>query len=97
MKNKQKTHNIFDDRGLTANNLSKEKLLILDIKYADQVEKLKGKLLYEVEIRLEQCIQLKQKLFFLRTKKQKAILDNEGEKALQFYYQIQSINKLYKL
>ena len=91
MKNKQNTHNIFDDRGLTANNLSKEKLISLDVKYADEVEKLKGKLLYEVEINLEQ------ELFFLRTKKQKAILDNEGEKALQFYYQIQSINKLYNL
>ena len=91
MKNKQNTPNIFDDRGLTANNLSTEKLLSLDVKYDDEVEKLKGKLLYEVEISLEQ------ELFFLRSKKQKAILQNEGSKALQFYYQIQSINKLYNL
>ena len=41
MKNKQNTPNIFDDRGLTANNLSEEKLLSLDVKYADEVEKLK--------------------------------------------------------
>ena len=48
-------------------------------------------------MKIRQRIQLKQELFFLRTKKQKAILQNEGAKALQFYYQIQSINKLYNL
>jgi len=48
-------------------------------------------------MKTRQRMQLKQELFFLRSKKKKAILDNEGEKALEFYYQIQSINKLYKL
>ena len=48
-------------------------------------------------MKTRQRIQLKQELFFLRTKKQKAIINNEGAKALQFYYQIQSINKLYNL
>ena len=48
-------------------------------------------------MKTKQRIQLKQELFFLRSKKQKAIINNEAEKALQFYYQIQSINKLYEL
>jgi len=48
-------------------------------------------------MKIAQRIKLNQELFFLRSKKQKAILQNEGGKALQFYYQIQSINKLYNL
>ena len=48
-------------------------------------------------MKTRQRIQLNQELFFLRSKKQKAILENEGAKALELYYQIKSINKLYKL
>ncbi|MBK6263634.1 hypothetical protein JKA74_01200 [Marivirga sp. S37H4] len=46
------TPKIFDDRELPNNNISKEKLLSIDAKYASEVEKLKSKLSKEVELSL---------------------------------------------
>jgi hypothetical protein len=47
------TPKIFDDRELPNNNISKEKLLSIDAKYASEVEKLKNKLSKEVELSLK--------------------------------------------